>query len=116
MIFPPKWKACKQQQREASRGSRQHSKERKNPGGREGWEWKPSRRCNRELAQGHDAVPEEQMRSSYLRRREGGEVALPMPCAACGYRGETVRNSPALSAAPRRHVLPGLTRHTAGWR
>lgn len=88
----------------------------KNPGRRKGWEWKQSRLCNRELARGHDAVPEEQMRSSYLRRQEGGEVALPMPWAPHGCGGEAARNSPALSEAPIRFVLPRPTGHTAGWR
>lgn len=56
------------------------------------------------------------MRSSYLRRREGGEVALPMPWAVCGDGGEAARNSPALSEAPRQNMLPRPSGRTAGWR
>lgn len=57
--------------------------------------------ANRKLAQAHDAVPKEQMRSSYLRHRERGRVALPMLSAMCGYIGKAGRNSPAVSEALR---------------
>lgn len=57
-------------------------------------------------------MPKEQMRSSYLRRREGGEVALPMPWAMRGYSGKAGRNSPAVSEAPRQSVFPQLHRHS----
>lgn len=66
--FPPT------SEKPASSGSRTCSgaaesapQEQKNPGRMEGWEWKPSRPCNRELACSHDAEPKERMRSSYLR-------------------------------------------------
>lgn len=46
----------------------------------EGWVdgKEPARPCNRELARGHAAAPEEQMRSCNLRRQAGREVAVPM--------------------------------------
>lgn len=43
-----------------------------------GWEQEPARPCNKELARGHAAAPEEQMRSCNLRRQAGREVAVPM--------------------------------------
>lgn len=43
-----------------------------------GWEQEPARPCNRELARGHAAAPEEQMRSCNLRHQAGREIAVPM--------------------------------------
>lgn len=95
--FPPTSKTPASSGRGTCPGAAESTpQEEKNPGRLEGWEWKPSRPCNRELAHSHDAVPEEQMRSSYLRCWEGGEVSLPEPSAIHGYGGKAARNNPAL--------------------
>lgn len=100
--FAPSFgKCCKQQWWELSGAAGSTPQKRKKPGRKEGWEWLLRRPCKKELARGHNAVPEEQMRSSYLRLRKGSEMAWSMLWATHGYWSESGRNNPSLSEVPR---------------